>query len=76
MAKKNSITNKVRNGLRIKSDLEKLEDRVINFGTSRVGITKKNHLRSKKSIKISEKSKKINRNKVRHHYTNKEKKTR
>jgi hypothetical protein len=74
MAKGNSITNKVKNGLKVKSDLEKLEDKVVfQVGGKRISFTKKNKELLKKNQKIAEKSAKVNRNKVRHHKTNKEK---
>ena len=59
--KKNSITNKVRNGLKIKSDLEKLEEGISPFGNSKIGVTKKNKSQSKKNRKISKNSRRKNR---------------
>jgi hypothetical protein len=61
MAKKNSLTNKIRNGLKVKSDLEKLEDKIVHKNSPRIGITKKNKSQSKRNRKISKNSKKINR---------------
>lgn len=43
----------------IKSDLEKLEEKV-GIGKSKIGITKKDHSLSKKAVKAQGKSRRIN----------------
>ena len=68
MAKQNSVTRKV------KSELEKLEEKLIHKGGAKIRLTRKDKSLSKKQEKIQKDSRKINRNKVRHHKTAKEKK--
>ena len=55
MAKKNSVT------MRIKSVLEKLDEKVIHKGGSKIGVTKKNKSKSKKNLRIEKTSKRRNR---------------
>jgi len=55
MAKKNSVTT------RVKSALEKLEERIIHKGGSKIGVTKKNKSKSKKKLSIEKKSRRRNR---------------
>jgi hypothetical protein len=55
MSKHNSVT------LKVKSELEKLEDRIVHKGGVKVGLTKKNKSKSKRQLKIEKKSRHINR---------------
>lgn len=55
MAKQNSVT------LKVKSELEKLEERIIHKGGSKVGNTKKNKSKSKRQLKMEKKSRRTNR---------------
>ena len=57
MAKKNSVT------IRVRSALESLEDRVVHKGGSKINVTKKDKSQSKKKLKISNRSRKQNRRK-------------
>jgi len=57
MAKKNSVT------IRVRSALENLEDRVVHKGGSKINVTKKDKSQSKKKLKISNHSRKQNRRK-------------
>jgi len=57
MAKKNSVT------MKIKSALESLEDRVVHKGGTKINVTKKDKSQSKKKLKISNHSRKQNRRK-------------
>jgi hypothetical protein len=55
MAKRNTIT------MRIKSELEKLEERIVHKGGSKVGITKDDKSKNKKARKQEKYSRRINR---------------
>ena len=55
MAKRNTTT------MRIKSELEKLEERIVHKGGSKVGITKDDKSKNKKARKQEKYSRRINR---------------